>query len=60
MSATRAFNVIPAEATARFNVRFNDRWSPRASSSFLRAELDAAADGAHYELTVEPAQANRS
>ena len=30
-SAIRAFNVIPAEATARFNVRFNDRWSPASA-----------------------------
>jgi succinyl-diaminopimelate desuccinylase len=50
-----AFNVIPGEATARFNVRFNDRWSIPALTEFLRAELDAAAGGDAYELTVAPA-----
>ena len=47
-----AFNVIPAEATARFNVRFNDRWSIASLTDFIRAELDAAADGDAYELTI--------
>ncbi|MCB1501052.1 MAG: succinyl-diaminopimelate desuccinylase [Bauldia sp.] len=47
-----ATNVIPAEATARFNVRFNDRWSSDSLLDFLRAELDAASEGAPYELDV--------
>ena len=47
-----ASNVIPAEATARFNVRFNDRWSAASLLDFLRAELDAAPGGASYTLTV--------
>ena len=47
-----AFNVIPGEATARFNVRFNDRWTVASLTDFIRAELDAAADGDAYELTV--------
>lgn len=47
-----ASNVIPADATARFNVRFNDRWSSESLLDFLRAELDAAAEGAPYELGV--------
>jgi succinyl-diaminopimelate desuccinylase len=46
-----ATNVIPGEATARFNIRFNDRWSLSSLIDFLRAELDAAAAGAAYELT---------
>jgi len=45
-----AGNVIPGEATARFNIRFNDRWSLASLTDFLRAELDAAASGAAYEL----------
>jgi succinyl-diaminopimelate desuccinylase len=44
-------NVIPAEATARFNIRFNDRWSLPSLTDFLRAELDAAAAGAPYVFT---------
>lgn len=45
-------NVIPAEATARFNIRFNDRWSSESLLDFLRAELDVAAEGAPYDLGV--------
>jgi len=48
----RATNVIPAEATARFNVRFNDRWSSDSLLDFLRTELDAASEGEPYELKV--------
>jgi succinyl-diaminopimelate desuccinylase len=44
-------NVIPAEAGARFNVRFNDRWSSESLLDFLRAELDAVGEGA-YDLGV--------
>jgi succinyl-diaminopimelate desuccinylase len=47
-----ASNVIPAEASARFNVRFNDRWSSESLLDFLRAELDAVAGGATYEIGV--------
>ncbi len=49
-----AFNVIPSEATARFNVRFNDRWSVPTLTEHLRAELDAGASGDAYELSVAP------
>jgi len=47
-----ASNVIPAEARARFNIRFNDRWSSDSLLAFLRAELDAVAEGAPYELGI--------
>ncbi|MCB1490135.1 MAG: succinyl-diaminopimelate desuccinylase, partial [Bauldia sp.] len=47
-----AFNVIPGEATARLNVRFNDRWSADSLADFLRGELDAAAEGVAYEFTL--------
>ena len=50
----RAFNVIPAEATARFNVRFNETWSLASLETRIRAELDAAADGGRYALEIEP------
>lgn len=50
-----AWNVIPAKATARFNIRFNDIWT-RAS---LAAEIDrrlAAVDAgaAQYAVALEP------
>jgi succinyl-diaminopimelate desuccinylase len=41
-----AANVIPAEARATFNVRFNDRWSPETLEAELRRRLDAAAGNA--------------
>ena len=47
-----ASNVIPAEAGARFNIRFNDRWSSDSLLAFLKAELDAVADGGEYELGI--------
>ena len=40
-----AFNVIPAEARANFNVRFNDKWTPETMQAFLVGEIAAAADG---------------
>ncbi|MBN9020907.1 MAG: M20/M25/M40 family metallo-hydrolase, partial [Rhizobiales bacterium] len=47
-----ASNVIPAEARARFNVRFNDRWSSESLLAFLRAELDSVEGGGDYELGI--------
>lgn len=48
-----AFNVIPAAVTARFNVRFNDRWSYPTLEAWIRQRLDTAAAGA-YSLALEP------
>jgi succinyl-diaminopimelate desuccinylase len=39
-----AFNVIPGEARARFNVRFNDTWSITALKALLRREIAEAGD----------------
>ncbi|MGH6812244.1 MAG: succinyl-diaminopimelate desuccinylase [Methylocella sp.] len=36
-----AFNVIPAEARARVNVRFNDLWAPETLAAELRRRLDS-------------------
>jgi succinyl-diaminopimelate desuccinylase len=49
-----AFNVIPGEARARFNIRFNDHWTFETLRAWLKRELDQAAAGARYELAVEP------
>jgi succinyl-diaminopimelate desuccinylase len=49
-----AFNVIPAAATMRFNVRFNDRWTFATLEKELRERLDAAAGGKPYSLVLEP------
>lgn len=45
-----ASNVIPAEATARFNVRFNDRHTGESLERLLRKALDGV--GTPYELAV--------
>ncbi|MCW5696118.1 MAG: succinyl-diaminopimelate desuccinylase [Bauldia sp.] len=51
-----AFNVIPAAATARFNIRFNDRWTGETLTARLRAILDGASPrgAAGYEIVFEP------
>jgi succinyl-diaminopimelate desuccinylase len=49
-----AFNVIPAAATARLNVRFNDRWSPATLEERLRRAIADAAGEARWELAVAP------
>jgi succinyl-diaminopimelate desuccinylase len=49
-----AFNVIPAAASGRFNVRFNDRWSPASLEARLRAEIADAAGAARPTLVLEP------
>ena len=38
-------NVIPAAAEARFNVRFNEAWSPETLEQHLRGRLEALALG---------------
>ncbi|GLK84038.1 succinyl-diaminopimelate desuccinylase [Ancylobacter defluvii] len=38
-----AFNVIPAEAKARFNIRFNDLWMPDTLKAEVERRLKAAA-----------------
>ncbi|SOE17987.1 succinyldiaminopimelate desuccinylase [Hoeflea halophila] len=37
-----ATNVIPARATARFNIRFNDQWTAESLAEELRARLERA------------------
>jgi succinyl-diaminopimelate desuccinylase len=50
-----AFNVIPAEARARLNVRFNDLWTPEALAAALRGRLDSV--GVNFTLALEPCNA---
>ncbi len=51
-SGGEATNVIPGTARAAFNVRFNDLHTSDGVSDLLRTRLDAAADGAAYDLEV--------
>jgi len=45
-----ASNVIPAEAHAIFNIRFNDAWTSERLNSWLRETFDAV--GGHYNLAI--------
>jgi succinyl-diaminopimelate desuccinylase len=50
-----AFNVIPAEAKAHFNVRFNNHHTPHSLKELLRARLAKTAAGVRHKLDYEPA-----
>lgn len=50
-----AFNVIPAQAIARFNVRFNDLWTPERLGAELRRRLKSV--GHSFTLGFEPCNA---
>ncbi len=45
-----AINIIPAEARARFNVRFNTLHTPTSIEAWIRQRLDAA--GGRYDLSI--------
>lgn len=48
-----AHNVIPAEARARFNIRFNPTWTGAALDRHLRARLDALASSEGISYSFE-------
>jgi succinyl-diaminopimelate desuccinylase len=50
-----AYNVIPAEARAKLNIRFNDNWTAESITAWLREKLDGATAGHPYELTLQRA-----
>jgi succinyl-diaminopimelate desuccinylase len=54
---TGAFNVIPGEARAMFNVRFNDLWTAESLAQELRGRVERAAEGATASLRFEPSNA---
>jgi len=47
-----AGNVIPARASARFNIRFNPAWTAATLEGELRRRIADAAPGARHELTA--------
>ncbi|KMO21809.1 succinyl-diaminopimelate desuccinylase [Methylobacterium platani] len=50
-----ATNVIPAEARATFNIRFNDLWTPETLAAELHDRLAAAAGNTvRYSLDLRP------
>ena len=52
-----ATNVIPGEARATFNIRFNDIWSPQTLEAEIRARLASASEGARYDVSFDPTNA---
>ncbi|HEV8016548.1 MAG TPA: succinyl-diaminopimelate desuccinylase [Stellaceae bacterium] len=44
-------NVIPGQARAVFNIRFNDQWTSAKLTEWLRQKLDAA--GGRYQLDIQ-------
>ena len=52
-----AYNVIPASATARFNIRFNDIHTADSLKAWIEAQVSAALldTGVDYTLEYEPA-----
>lgn len=52
-AANTATNVIPAQAGAKFNIRYNDNWTRPALEAKVREICDAAAaeKGANYDLS---------
>ena len=46
-------NVIPASGTIRFNIRFNDLWTPETLAAWVQERIDTVAlDGAEARFTV--------
>jgi succinyl-diaminopimelate desuccinylase len=50
-------NIIPAEARAVFNIRFNDQWSPTTLAAEIRRRCESAANQARFTLTFESTNA---
>lgn len=54
-TGNRAFNVIPAEARAQFNIRFNDLHTADSLRELVLGRVIAAAgDDAHFQIDWEP------
>ena len=48
-----AHNVIPAKATARFNIRFNPNWTGKSIEQWIRRQLDAIASETGLDYALE-------
>jgi succinyl-diaminopimelate desuccinylase len=46
-------NIIPAQAQARFNIRYNNHWQADTLDAWIKARLDEAAGPTGYELTLD-------
>ncbi|MDP3254626.1 succinyl-diaminopimelate desuccinylase [Bosea sp. (in: a-proteobacteria)] len=53
-----ATNVVPAQARAVFNIRFNDVWTPETLAAEIERRLrQAAGNAVRYEIVFEPTNA---
>ncbi len=53
-SGNPIFNMIPAEATARFNIRFNNKHTIAGLQKEIERRLKTAAKNARYRIVYEP------
>ena len=51
----QAFNVIPGEAKAKFNIRFNDKHTPKSLKDLIEHRCREAAPSAQFKFDWEPA-----
>jgi succinyl-diaminopimelate desuccinylase len=54
----KTVNVIPAEARARFNIRFNDRHTYASLKTLIEGRAAAAAQGGPFRIEWEPSNAD--
>lgn len=56
-TGNEAVNVIPAQATCQFNIRFNDVWSPETLRVEIEKRVAAVSERANYRLEFRPTNA---
>src|SRR5215468_8480803 len=54
----KTVNVIPPEARARFNIRFNDHHTQASLKALIEARAHAAAQGGPFRIAWEPSNAD--
>jgi succinyl-diaminopimelate desuccinylase len=54
----KTVNVIPSEARARFNIRFNDHHTQGSLKALVEARAGAAAKRGHFRIDWEPSNAD--
>ncbi|MFL5073397.1 MAG: succinyl-diaminopimelate desuccinylase [Xanthobacteraceae bacterium] len=54
----RTVNLIPAEARARFNIRFNDHHTQESLKALIEQRAGAAAHGVRWRIDWEPSNAD--
>ena len=54
----KTVNVIPAEARARFNIRFNDHHTHASLKALVEARAACGAQGGRFRIDWEPSNAD--